>query len=222
MHESADPPPNIRDASLIKRRPNTRFSRWGIFRRRDSEQGHINYRGIHPSRFIDPLYYFERRRLMESKHCVQRYLTGLILIVLLLGSNASSVALELSIIESGPTSNPEIGLWARDFDNSFFGVERLVAPSGDLFTPASILKGDRFRILLMRFGSLSDAMNYVDGTWQATPTSPFPFPSPSPQPFDFNIDAIPMETINRTPPTLISPSPGAEIKSGATFTFAWD
>ena len=161
---------------------------------------------------------------METKHCVQRYLTGSILIVLLLGSNSASVALELSIIESGPDTNPQIGLWAQGLTNGFFGVNRLVSPSGDEFTPESVLEGDHYRSLLLRFSSLPDAMEYVAGTWQATPAPRFPFPSPFPpeEPFDFNVDAIPLQTINRTAPTLLSPAPGAGIKNGTTFDFGWD
>jgi hypothetical protein len=141
---------------------------------------------------------------------------------LVLSWSSVARALELSIIESGPSPNPEIGLWARDLTDGFGGVTRLVSPSGQVFTPESILERNRTRALLQRFNSLADAMDYVEGTWNATPFASFPFPSPSFEPFDFDIDSIPLETINRTPPTLLSPTPGATIKNGATFLFAWD
>ena len=137
-------------------------------------------------------------------------------------STAASRALELSIIESGPDPYPEIGLWVRDLRDGFGGVNRIVSPAGDVFTPDSILKGDRFRSLLLRFDSLADAMGYVAGTWNATPSTQFPIPIPSFEPYDFDIASIPLETINRTPPTLLSPTPGATIKNGTTFLFAWD
>jgi hypothetical protein len=161
---------------------------------------------------------------MTSEHHAYTFLARITFAVtLLLFSNAVSAALELSIIESGPEPGAEIGLWARDLSNGFLGVNRLVSPSGEVFTPDSVLENDLFRGLLLRFNSVSDAMEYVEGTWQATPAPLFPFPtSPVDEPFDFSIAAIPLETINRTAPSLLTPSPGAVIKNGTTFNFGWD
>ena len=67
---------------------------------------------------------------------------------------AESAALELSIIESGPDSDPAVGLWVRGMSTGFSGVNRLVSPSGGAFTPDSILEDKTVSDLLLRFDSV--------------------------------------------------------------------
>jgi hypothetical protein len=132
----------------------------------------------------------------------------------------SSTALELSIIERGSGDDTEIGLWARDFGDRPLRTISLTSPSGDQFQPASVLEDGFLSDLLFRFDSLSEAFTFVSGTWVGAQMGPF---SSSPvEEFEFSINAVPIDAIHRTVPTLASPSPGQKIKNGSTFEFGWD
>lgn len=131
-------------------------------------------------------------------------------------------ALELSIVESGPDSNTKVGLWAQDFRASQIrGISQLTSPSGDVFTPATVLENRAYASLLKQFDSLAEAFEYAQGSWQGlSPLWP-PYP-PATGSFDFNIGDVSIDTLNRTVPTLLSPNPGAAIKNGTTFLLGWD
>lgn len=131
-----------------------------------------------------------------------------------------SAALELSIIERGSGAQAEIGLWARDFGSRFSGTQSLISPSGDVFTPSSILEDGFLSDLLIRFDSISQALAFVSGAWEGTRSGPFPS-SPVVE-FEFNISPIPIAAINQSVPTLVSPMPGQKIENGSTFEFGWD
>ena len=160
--------------------------------------------------------------MIRNRSCALCATQFVVAVTLFLFLTTASAALELSIVESGPEAEAAVGLRVRDLREGFFGVNRLVAPSGDVFTPNSILETGDFRDLLLRFDSVGNALDYVTGTWQATPARvPLPSP-PATDMFEFSIDAISLETINRTASSLLTPSPGAVIKNGSTFNFGWD
>ena len=79
--------------------------------------------------------------MKRNKECAPSKIHFVFAVSLCLAVTAKSPALELSIIESGPESNAEVSLWVRDLTNSIFDVNRLVSPSGDVFTEDSILRG---------------------------------------------------------------------------------
>jgi len=136
-----------------------------------------------------------------------------------------ATAFDISIVERGPGSDSDIGLWVGGLGSPFIftGVNQLVSPSGDVFTASSSLEHRTFNDLVLRFATLADAVDYVQGDWQAT-TNAFPTPptGPTTQTTNFHIGAIDLTSINRTTPTLLSPAPGAVIRSGSTFSFNWD
>ena len=167
--------------------------------------------------------------MLRNRSCVvvesAYLLSGMLLIALV--DRAS--ALELSIIESGPEGDTTVGLWVDDLtDSSNFvivsRVNKLVSPSGDVLTPSSILQeGNFWRDLLLEFDSVTEAFDYVDGTWQAT-LSPFThfLDPPLSDEFEFTIDGDALGSINRVAPSLLSPVPGKVIKNASTFEFGWD
>jgi len=122
--------------------------------------------------------------------------------------------LGLSLVETGTDPNTSVALLFQGFGNSLFETDRLVAPSGEVFTNAAT-----FNPLLKTFNSLSDALNYVQGAWEKTSVPRFGTP---PAPFDFTINAISPDTINRAAPVLLAPQPGAVIKNNTTFNLSWD
>jgi hypothetical protein len=162
--------------------------------------------------------------MLRSRTCALSATQGVVAVALFLFWAGRSAAVELSIIESGPESDASIGLRVAGLREDFPAVNRLVSPSGEVFTPDSILEEGLFSHLLIRFDSFSDAIDYVEGTWQATLGPPF-FPPPDPpdtDTFEFSIEGLSSEAIDRTAPSLLTPFPGAVIKNGSTFNFGWD
>ena len=163
----------------------------------------------------------------RNRSCARAAARVVITAVLVVFLADVSAAIELSILETGPEPDTDVGLWIRDWDwkgTSFGSVVSLTSPTGDVFTSNSVLEVRSFIDLLIRFDSLTDASDYLDGTWQATVTSRYqpPWEDPTFGSFEFTIDGTALTTVNRTVPTLLSPPPGAVIKNGSTFPLSWD
>jgi hypothetical protein len=153
-----------------------------------------------------------------------RICTWCVILLLVLGifsaRSENAVALSFSLLESGEGTDTSVALWVRGLGRSFSDAQDLVAPSGDVFDEASALESGIFGLRLRDFDTLEDASNYMSGSWHAT--FPKRFMSEETSVFDFNINGLSPATINRTPPTLLTPSPGQVIRNGSTIRFSWD
>ena len=164
------------------------------------------------------------KRNRSCAHSAARVVVAAVLVVFLADVSA---AIELSILETGPEPDADVGLWIRDWDwrRTFSSpLVSLTSPTGDVFTSGTVLEARSVVDLLIRFDSLTEASDYVDGTWQATVTSRYqlPWEEPTFGDFEFTIDGTALTTVNRTVPTLVSPPPGAVIKNGSAFPLGWD
>jgi hypothetical protein len=133
----------------------------------------------------------------------------------------NAAALSFSLLEFGEGTDTSVELWVRGVGgNIFTDARQLVAPSGDVFDGESALESGIFGQRLRIFDTLEAAGSYMSGSWQATIVKRF-FPEETGI-FNFTINDLSPATINRTPPTLLTPSPGQVIKNGSTFLFSWD
>ena len=150
--------------------------------------------------------------------------------VVFLCSVADSSGSDFAIIETGTEGNTQVGIWMSHLRGrsclpwSCIGDPRVVSPSGDVFTPDSVIENGYFHDKFLAFDSYDDALAYAHGTWEVTyPVREYPVQDPpTTETYWFTIDTSLFESFDRTPPTLVSPLPGATIRNGSTFLFGWD
>ncbi len=143
--------------------------------------------------------------------------------ILLLSTPADgSTRFSLSIVETG-APNQGVEFRVSELDVGGRGdISQLVAPSGEVIDFSSVLEDGLFDDVVRRFDTVEEAVTFSTGNWEAT-ESPGLFPDlDPPETIRFTIGGLEASAINRTPPTLVSPTPDAVIKNGVTFLFGWD
>lgn len=170
--------------------------------------------------------------MMWNRSWVKSRCVLLLPFFLLSSTQEHASALEFILVERGPEGGTVAELWVWDlFDhpNSIISppstVDRLVSPKGGIFTPDSVLESrSGYGSLLQVFGSVEDAFNFMTGNWEArlTPQWFRPPLSPSASTFSFTIDGSVLDSIDRTAPQVLNPSPGMIMRSGSPIELDWE
>jgi len=160
-----------------------------------------------------------RKALLGASALQGRRLVVAFLIVMGLANVAQAQFPDyFNVKEVGPSPGSTIEL---EFDFGLSSdIDKLTSPSGEIFTPQPGPGPQRFPQLLKTFSSLDDAFNYLAGDWQGTYT-PNPITG-TPVTFDFQINSVPIASVNRGGLENLSLQPGDQIRSGKTFLMSWD
>lgn len=124
-----------------------------------------------------------------------------------------SSALELTVVENVLGGDDSVGFYMSQLVPP--RLDEVVSPSGDVFNDLQVVN-----TLLTDFDSVAEAAEYITGTWRAF--VPGFLPLEPRQELEFTIDGNFLEKINRTPPSLLTPSPADEFKNGSVIDLSWD